>query len=88
MEMKAKSLERTAKKAINLLRKKKLSQGVPFMINSTLLPSHECFLEYPNGLIEIIRADPEACDFKVVEKLNPISIKLLRGTLKLKPFNY
>lgn len=81
--MTAKLHERSAARAIKLLRKKKLSQGLPFMINSNLLPTDQCYLEYPNGSIKIVKANSRGSDFKVIEKLDQISAELLKRTLKL-----
>lgn len=81
--MTAKLHERSAARAIKLLRKKKLSQGLPFMINSHLLPYDQCYMEYPNGSIEIVKANSEGSNFKVIETLDHISTELLRRTLKL-----
>ncbi|MEO6329488.1 MAG: hypothetical protein ABIO55_11160 [Ginsengibacter sp.] len=81
--MTAKIHKTSALRAIKLLRKKKFSQGLPFMINSDLLPSEQCYLEYPDGSIKLVEADSEGFDFKVLEELDHHNIKLLKRTLKL-----
>ena len=69
--------------AIKVLRKRKLSQGIPFMINSDILPSHQCFLEYPDGIIKIAEADTKGCDFKIVFECSLAESQNWRKKLKL-----
>ena len=68
---------------IKLLRKEKLSQGLPFMINSDTLPSHQCYLEYPDGSIKIAEANSKESDFKIIEELDFLNAEVLRRNLKL-----
>jgi hypothetical protein len=81
--MTAKIREKSALKAIKLLRKKKLSQGLPFMINSDMLESHQCFLEYPDGSIKIVEANSKDQDFRIVFEYNSEAANDLRRRLKL-----
>ena len=81
--MAAKKLEISAYKAIKLLRKKKLSQGLPFMINSDMLDSKQCFMEYPDGSIKIVEADPKEFDFRIVFEYNSKDANDLRRRLNL-----
>jgi hypothetical protein len=81
--MTAKKLEKSASGAIKLLRRKKFEQGLPFMINSDMLDSDQCFLEYPDGSIKIVEADPEKCDFRVVFEYDINESNRLRRKLKL-----
>ncbi len=81
--MTAKKLEKSASKAIKQLRKNRLQQGLPFMINSDLLPSNQCYLEYPDGSMKIVEADPKGSDFKVIEELGYFDIEFVRRKLKL-----
>lgn len=74
---------KSAIKTIKSLRKKKLAQGLPFMINSDLLPSNQCYLEYPDGSIKIAEANSKDFDFKIIEELDYINVEILRRTLKL-----
>ena len=64
--MNMKEVEKLGYEAIKLLRKQKLSQGLPFMINSDMLDPYQCFLEYPDGIIKIVEADSKRIDFRVV----------------------
>jgi hypothetical protein len=81
--MTAKIHEKSALKAIKRLRKKKLSQGLPFMINSEVLPSDQCYLEYPDGTIKIAEADTKERDFQIVFELSSNEANDLRKKLKL-----
>lgn len=69
--------------AIKNLRKQKLSQGIPFMINSHFLDPHQCFIEYPDGHIKIAEANSKECDFKIVFECTLSDSDLWRKRLKL-----
>ena len=81
--MTAKIHGKTARKAIKSLRKKKLKQGLPFMINSDMLESDQCFMEYPDGSIKIVEADKRETDFQVVYELSKNDADELRKKLNL-----
>jgi len=81
--MTAKIDDRSAIKRIKTLRKSKLSQGIPFMINSERLPSYQCYLEYPDGSIKIVEANSKDSDFIVIEELDFLNAEVLRRNLKL-----
>jgi hypothetical protein len=76
-------LEKSAFEAIKLLRRKKFEKGLPFMINSDMLDSDQCFLEYPDGSIKIVEADPERCDFRIVFEYDINEANRLRRKLRL-----
>jgi len=78
-------MQKSASKAIRSLRKKRLKQGLPFMISSDMLPSHQCYLEYPDGTIKIAEAGQRGSDFKIIEELDYFNIEFIRKKLKLKP---
>jgi hypothetical protein len=80
---KDKRLEKAANKAIKLLRKQKHRQGLHFMINSDMLETHQCFLEFPNGIIKIVEADSTRIDFKVVFEYSKQESRSLRRWLLL-----
>lgn len=67
---KIKVLENKGREAVRLLRKSKLSQGVPFMINTEKLPAGQCYYEYPNGIVRIIAIDKKHNDFKIIKTLS------------------
>lgn len=75
--------EKSAIKAIKLLRKTKLKQGIPFMINSDILSSNQCYLEYPDGIIKIAEADKKQNDFIIVFEFSLRDSDDLRKKLKL-----
>ena len=81
--MTAKKLEKSASRVIRQLRKRKLDNGQPFMINSDDLPSHQCYLEYPDGSIKIVEAGSKGSDFKIIEELDYFNADLLKHKLKL-----
>lgn len=81
--MNAKRYEFAALKAIKELRKKKLSQGLPFMINSDVLISSQCYLEYPDGSIKIVEANTKKHDFHVVYELSERDADHIRRKYKL-----
>jgi len=81
--MNIKQLETNGFKAVQLLRKTKLSQGQPFMINSRLLPSNQCFLEFPEGSIKVVTIDKKENEFVVLKELTSEEIQQLRKKYKL-----
>ena len=68
--MKRKKLEKSGLLALQLLRKTKLKQGHPFMINSDKLPVEQCYLEYSDGSIQIVTMCNNRKDFKVIRELS------------------
>ena len=64
--MKIKQLEKYGIEAIKNLRDTKFKNGQPFMINSNDLPSDQCYLEYPNGSIVLVKLCRKTSDFKVI----------------------
>ena len=76
-------MEQSARRKIRQLRKKKLQQGLPFMISSDDLPAQQCYLEFPDGSIKIAEAGSRTADFKIIEELDYFNAQLLRESLKL-----
>ncbi len=81
--MNIKQLETNGLRAVQLLRKSKLSNGQPFMINSGLLPSGQCFLEFPEGSIKVVTIDKKEQEFVVIKELSGSEILMLRKKYKL-----
>lgn len=81
--MSIKNLETSAHEAIKMLRQKKLSKGLPFMINSEMLDSKQCFMEYPDGSIKLVEANPKECDFRIVHEYSIQDSNKLRKKLKI-----
>ena len=83
MNMTAIINNKSALNKIKSLRKEKLSRGIPFMINSDDLPSHQCYLEYPDGTIKIAEANSSESDFIIIEELDFLNAELIKRNLKL-----
>ena len=81
--MAAENQVKTAQKEIKALRRKRLSDGLTFMINSESLPSGQCYLEFPDGLIVIAKANLKESDFEIIEELDGFAINKLRNELNL-----
>jgi hypothetical protein len=56
--------------AVQKLRKQKLRSGHPFMINSKDLESNQCYLEYPDGSIQLVFLKNAAREFTVIRTLS------------------
>jgi len=63
-------LEAAGSNAVKKLRLKKLSNGLPFMINSGELPNDQCYLEYPNGTIKLVKISKSTHDFIMIKELS------------------
>lgn len=81
--MTGKQLEKAGMKAVQELRRNKLNSGLPFMINTNLLRTHQCYMEYPDGSINIVTFCHETIDFKIVASLSANENKKIRRKLKL-----
>jgi hypothetical protein len=81
--MQRKKLEQSGLLAIQLLRKSKLEQGHPFMINSQTLPEDQCYLELPSGIIQLVRINRSKKDFEVVRELSPKEQSLVKKSLQI-----
>ena len=84
--MKIKQLEKSGLKAIKILRESKFRSGLPFMINSKELPSDQCYLEYPDGSIELVTLSRKDNDFKVMAEFSSEQGKTIRKKFKLPQF--
>ena len=67
--MNIKQLENSGVQAVRMLRKSKLNNGDSFMINTNDLPSTQCYMEYPDGLIKIVTIGKDKMDFTVISEL-------------------
>ncbi|MCP9750447.1 hypothetical protein [Ferruginibacter sp. HRS2-29] len=81
--MTLKQIERAGIDAVKMLRRTKLSGGLPFMINSDLLPPEQCYLEYPDGSIKTVVISKYDNDFKVIEELSAERIAYIRNKYEL-----
>lgn len=76
-------IERTGTAAVKRLRLKKLSNGLPFMINSKDLPGNQCYLEYPGGSIALVKIARSAKDFTVIRTLTSFEVTNIRKKYNL-----
>ncbi|HMU11080.1 MAG TPA: hypothetical protein PKC54_13810 [Ferruginibacter sp.] len=81
--MKLKQQERVANHAIKMLRKHKHALGFPFMINTKDLPDHHCYLEYPDGHINLVTIRKDKTDFEIVAELTLEQSNLIRKKYKI-----
>jgi hypothetical protein len=78
--MKRKMFEFSGLLAIQILRKEKLQNGHTFMINSGTLPDGQCYLEHPDGSIELVTLSRSQKDFERVRVLSKHeSVSLLKS---------
>lgn len=56
--------------AVKRLRRQKLASGLPFMINDDGLPSGQCYLEQPDGSIQLVKLAENARDFDFIRELS------------------
>jgi hypothetical protein len=56
--------------AVKNLRRNKLQNGQPFMINSNDLPGNQCFIEYPDATIKLVTISGSGLDFVVIRVLS------------------
>jgi len=67
--------------AVKRLRQNKLSAGKPFMINSDDLPSGQSYLEYPDGIICIVKVSTNSRAFTIMAELDADQPKAFRTCL-------
>jgi hypothetical protein len=68
--------------AVKKLREQKLRSGIPFMINVKGLSTDQCYLEYPNGTIKLIRVVHATRDIDVLHELTSLEATNLRDQLQ------
>jgi hypothetical protein len=72
------TIEQIGNKAVQKLRLQKLRDGHPFMINSKELEPNQCFLEYPDGTIQLVYLKNTAKDFTVIRTLSDSEEEVIR----------
>lgn len=73
------SFDNTIKQTIQLLRLQKHQAGFPFMIESRgELNSNQAFMEYANGIIEVVEFDKEFRSYSFVRRLSSIEASEIR----------
>jgi hypothetical protein len=81
--MTLKEIEKAGFDAVKKLRAEQLANGRPFMINSHLLPSTQCYLEYPDDSIVIATINKSKDDFEIIKSLSKNEAKALRKKYRL-----
>ncbi len=64
--------QKRGSEAVKRLRTQKLSNGLPFMINSKELPKGQCYLEYPNGTIKLVTLSVSKREFFILRELTSV----------------
>jgi hypothetical protein len=72
-------IENIGNKAVQKLRIQKLRSGHPFMVNSKDLEPNQCYLEYPDGSIQLVFLKNAAKEFTVIRTLSPSEELSLRS---------
>jgi hypothetical protein len=72
------TIEKKGTEAVQELRLQKLRDGHPFMINSKELKSDQCYLEYPDGTIQLVFLKNAAREFTVIRTLSLPEAESLR----------
>jgi len=81
--MNVKQLENSGIQAVKLLRKRKHTMGLPFMINTKELPSTQCYLEYPDGRIKLATIAEDKSDFKILTEFTLLQSDRIRKKYKI-----
>ena len=77
------ALNEKGSSAVKQLRKQRLMNGLPFMINVRELGGIKCFLEYSDGsIVEVARSAVES-DFETIRTLTTIEASALRDRYQL-----
>jgi hypothetical protein len=64
------TIEKMGNDAVQKLRLQKLRSGYPFMINSKDLEPNQCYLEYPDGTIQLVFLKNAAMEFTMIRILS------------------
>jgi hypothetical protein len=72
------TIEQIGNKAVQKLRLQKLGSGHSFMINSKELEPNQCYLEYPDGTIQLVYLKNAAKDFTVIRILSASEEEVIR----------
>jgi hypothetical protein len=72
------TIEQIGNKAVQKLRLQKLRSGHSFMINSKKLEPNQCYLEYPDGTIQLVYLKNAAKDFTVIRTLSAAEEDVIR----------
>ena len=78
------ALQTAGTAAVKWLRKEKLSNGQPFMINSKSLPKGQSYLEFPNGQVKLVSISSSKRDFNVIKEYSPEESLMILKSFHLK----
>lgn len=73
--------------AVKKLRERKLKSGLPFMINVKELSTNQCYLEYPNGNIQLITLVKSTKELDIIRELTPVEANELRKRFEFSTLN-
>jgi len=79
-------IEKAGNEAVQKLRLQKLRSGHPFMINSKELEPNQCYLEYPDGSIQLVFLKDTAREFTMIRTLSiseELSLRSRYGLFRL-----
>ncbi|MFN8250839.1 MAG: hypothetical protein U0V75_03070 [Ferruginibacter sp.] len=76
-------LEKAGAAAVKKIRYKNLTSGIPFMINSSDLPSRMCYLEYPDGSIKVATINNDRTDYEILSTVTISVAAAIRKKRKL-----
>jgi hypothetical protein len=77
------NIEKRGTAAVRRLRRQKLEKGLPFMINSNDLPPNQCYLEFPDGSIQLAALAENKRDFDPIRVLSLTESSELRHKFNL-----
>lgn len=81
--MNRKKIEQAGILALKQLRLQTFQSGLPFMINSEDLPLDQCYFEFADGRIELVKMSRSKKDFETIKELTGSEQAELRQRLQL-----
>lgn len=75
-------------KAVKKLREQKLKNGLAFMINVQELASNHCYLEYPNGIIKLVKVEHGSKEILEIRELTSDEADKLRKRFHFSPVEF
>jgi len=76
-------IEQKGTNAVKKLRLERLGKGLPFMINSRELPAEQCYFEYPDGVIRLVKISTDKTDFVVLKEYSKKESSTIRNKFHL-----
>jgi hypothetical protein len=81
--MQIQELNKKASGVVKKLRISKLKSGRPFMINTSDLPSYQCYIEHPDGTIQLVAIAETLRDYIPVRTLSEAEQNSIRKKYRL-----